>query len=367
MRTALGTVMILAALLVPAAAAGQSAADSAAEAAAETADDAAVDAGEPDSASVLPAPLPPPPEVEAEPASSLPKAIRPKITTTVDKRRLGLGESVALEIAIRHKADQKYHLPQNADFGNLDLLHKSVDAVKEEGGWVKEVFKFELIALEPGHLEIPSLRFGGVTKTGDVVYLESKPVGLDVRDPTTGKPDARLKAAAPTVKVYEKNYLLLWFLGIMAGVFLVIALVWYMARNWERWHPRAPLAPPPPRPPELVAYEKLQELRSRMPDERESKKIWYVDLSEVMREYLANRFDFDALESTSEEIIEVMKMKKTVGITQAELWKFLVNCDMVKFAKHASSGDEDRETLDEAFRIVHATTPKREEERRGAP
>ena len=303
----------------------------------------------------------PPPE-PPKPVT-LPEAAAPTIKTWVDHRELGLGEIVRLTVEIRRKPEHTFHLPHNVAFGELDLLDKSLDTLDEkEGGWKKDTYTFDLIALTPGKTQIPPLKFGGVTKAGEILELESRKIELTIKDPTAGAKDPQLKEAASTVKVYEKNYLLLYFLAVLAAIFAIITLVWYIARNWEKWHPKAELAPPPPRPPEEVAYEKLAALREKLPEDLDDRKIWYVDLSEVMREYLANRFDFDALESTSEEIIESMKMKKTVGITQAELWKFLVSCDMVKFAKYASSNNEDTELIDEAFNIVEVTTPRQGED-----
>jgi hypothetical protein len=330
----------------------------------QAASDAASDAGPADAAE--PEALPElPPQVLAEPATSLPEQVRPSIKAWVDGKKVELGEVVHLKVSIRRRPDQELRLPMDASFGKLDLLDKTSQTTQEAGGWRKDLYTFNLIALTPGFIEIPPLRFGGVTKSGDIIYLDTNKILLTVTDPTAGKADLKIKDVAPVVKVYEKNYLLLYLLGAVAGILLFMALVWYLARNWERWHPKALLAPPPPRPPEEVAFEKLQALRAAWPD-RESKKKWYFDLSEVMREYLANRFDFDGLESTSEEIIEFMKMKKTVGVTQAELWQFLVTCDMVKFAKVVPPDAEDREMLDEAGRIVEATTPKQEAPRGAA-
>jgi hypothetical protein len=278
---------------------------------------------------------------QATPALSLPAAIRPSITTKVDRKRIGLGETVNLEIAVRHKPDQPFHLPQNVGFGQLSLVSKASKTEKEKG-WVTDTYRFTLIALELGYLEVPPLKLAAVTPAGEILSLESGRVVIQVTDPTSGQVSPRIKDVAPVVKVYEKNYILLYGLGVVLGVFSVIALVWYLARNWERWHPKAPLAPPPPRPPEEVAWEKLKVLREHPPMDDATKKKWYID----------------ALESTSEEIIEEMKMRKTVGITQAELWKFLVGCDMVKFAKYKPGGEEDREMMDEAMRIVEVTTSK---------
>jgi hypothetical protein len=192
-----------------------------------------------------------------------------------------------------------------------------------------------------------------------VVHLETPRHVLEVLDPTVGAGDDAPKDIAPVVDVYQDDYTLLYVLGGLASLALVVLLVRYMVANWSRWHPTAPLAPPPPRRPEDVAQEKLEALRAAGFPGADRKKGWYIDLSEIMREYVGGRYGFDGLESTTEEIIHLMRGKKTAGLTQAELFRFLNDCDMVKFAKHVPSENEDELALNEAFRIVRVTTPEK--------
>gem|GEM_PF-4327898 len=295
-------------------------------------------------------------EKEEQSIFALPAGIRPSVKSWVDRKKLKLGETLNFEVVVHRRVGHEVRLPSNVSFGKLDLLEKTMkNESQTKDGWTNDHYTFTLIALEAGAIQIPSIRFAVVTKGGDVFYMDTIPLEIAVADPSAGKVDPPIKDLAGVVKVYERNTPLLIFLGSLVLVFFVLVTVWYVARNWERWHPKAPKPAPPPRPPEEIAYEKLEVLKAKLPLQLDLKKSWYLDLSFAIREYLSNRFDFDGLECTSEEIIDIMKTKKTVGITQAELWKFLFSCDMVKFAKHVPSDTEDREMIDEAFRIVDVT------------
>lgn len=318
--------------------------------------DAATDAAS------TPTPAPPPePAVRATPLEDIPEDVRPTIKSWIegDRKKVGLGEAVDLRVDISRMAGDRIHLPADTSFGTLDLVDKKLETTGSDTDRVTDSYTLTLLALVPGETEIPELQFGGVLAGGQVVHLVVESRELQVLDPTAGAEDDAPRDIAPVVDVYQKDYTLLYVIGGLLALVLVVLLVRYLVMNWTKWHPRAGLAPPPPRPPEEVALEKLQALRDAGLPEAGAKKVWYIELSEIMREYIGGRYGFDGLESTTEEIIVTMRGKKTAGLTQAELFRFLNDCDMVKFAKYVPDGSEDETALSEAFRIVQVTTPEK--------
>lgn len=302
------------------------------------------------------------PDVEpasaTSPLSQIPEDRRPTIKSWVEgDEKVALGHTVTYRVQIRRKRGDKIHLPADTGFGGLELTSKDLRTAPTDDGWVLDDYTMELLALTPGEDTIPALTFGGVLESGEVVKLSTAPTPVTVTDPTRGAESDEPRDIAPVVDVYQDDYTLLWVLGALAVIALVALLVRYLVKNWDRFHPRGPLAPPPPRPPEQVALEKLDDLRDGGLPGSGAKKVWYIDLSEIMREYVGNRYGFDGLESTTEEIVRVMRGKKTAGLTQAELFSFLNDCDMVKFAKYETDEREDQENLEEAYRIVRVTTP----------
>jgi hypothetical protein len=256
----------------------------------------------------------------------------------------------------RHAGD-RVHLPADTSFGTLELVGKEMVTEQPVDGRVKDIYKLTLLALAPGETEIPALPFAAVLAGGEVVRLDTRARTIKVIDPTAGAAEKEPRDIAPVVDVYQEDFTLLYVLGALLALALIVIVVRYLVVNWERWHPRAALAPPPPRPPEEVALEKLAALSGAGMPDAERKKAWYIELSEIMREYVGGRYGFDGLESTTEEIVHFMRGKKTAGLTQAELFRFLNDCDLVKFAKYAPSMAEDETALSEAFRIVRVTTP----------
>ncbi len=297
---------------------------------------------------------------ETTPLESIPETRRPSIKSWVEgsPKEIGLGETVVLRAVVKHGAKDTVHLPAGTSFGTLDLVDKSVTTRKDESGRVVDDHRLTLIALAPGESEIPAFGFMAVLEGGEVVRLDVPARRLSVRDPTAGVEDPVLKDIVPPVDVYQDDYTLLYVLGALAGLARLVLCVGGVVVNWARWPPRPEPAPPPPRPPEEIALEKLRALQEggMPPDDR--KKEWYIGLSEIVREYMGLRYDFDGLESTTEEIVHILRGRKTHGLTQAELFRFLNDCDMVKFAKYLPTEREDVLAIGEAFRIVQITTPE---------
>ena len=117
--------------------------------------------------------------------------------------------------------------------------------------------------------------------------------------------------------------------------------------------------PPPPRPPWEIAVEKLGELRRRKQRMvEEGKAAQFVDeVSDVVREYLGGRFGFDGLETTSDEMIVLLRSRGvSVGLWQ-EVAAYLQRCDLIKFAKVEPDQDEADLVFAKAQDIVQFSMP----------
>jgi hypothetical protein len=301
------------------------------------------------------------------PLDEIPEDVRPSIKSWIEggKNEAGLGEALVLRVVVTRRPGDRIHLPADTSFGTLELVDKVMQTREGEEGRVIDDYSLTLIGLEPGETRIPVLEFGGVLEGGEVIHLGTHARTITITDPTSGTKDDTPKDIAPVVDVYQEDYTLLYVAGGLLALVLIVLLVRYLAMNWKKWHPMAALAPPPPRPPEEVALEKLDALREGGMPEGAAKKGWYIDLSEIMREYVGGRYGFDGLESTTEEIIVEMRGRKTTGLTQAELFQFLNDCDLVKFARYTPSDADDELALTEAYRIVEVTTPEKPTTRPG--
>ena len=89
---------------------------------------------------------------------------------------------------------------------------------------------------------------------------------------------------------------------------------------------------------------------------------WYVELSDIVRRYIEERFALRAPELTTEEFLaEAGRSAELTAGNRELLSAFLATCDRVKFARYSPDEDESRGALQEAKRFLNETAIKRDE------
>ena len=83
-------------------------------------------------------------------------------------------------------------------------------------------------------------------------------------------------------------------------------------------------------------------------------KGYYTELTDVLRNYMVRRFDFNALEMTSSEIIDHL-METNDKESIKELKELFQTADLVKFAKHAPLMNENDMNLVNAIDFINQT------------
>ncbi|MDD5307925.1 MAG: hypothetical protein PHU25_11445 [Deltaproteobacteria bacterium] len=315
---------------------------------------AAPDAGAPKTpdAGVPAAPAPP---------SDFPADRMPAVKVKAVPDEVKVGGLVSLEITVRRRAEDRVHLPAEASFDGLFVQGKDQRASEPKDGWVNETLVIRLVPFEPREYVIPAQALSVVDPNGHVGEVATNEVRVRVKSLIANEPEPKLKEdKGPGVKVLEKDYTALYVLAALAAAGLVVVLTLLGRWLWGRYRPRPVPPPPPPRPAEEIALEKLGSLGKSDLLERGLFKEFHVLLSEAMREYLGNRYRFDSLELSTEELVLALRKVSLASPLFNTLLDFLSDTDLVKFAKLEPTTDESRRLLAGAFHVVEVTTPRAE-------
>lgn len=196
-----------------------------------------------------------------------------------------------------------------------------------EGKW-KSRIEFSVTALNEGELEFPVLSLWYGDESGRSGAVQTRPLKFTAVNPVQG-------AAAPEmirdIKPLFKETGLFWFWVALFA--LAVGGVIYSKFYRNRVSPDAPAAPSePPRPPEEIALEKL-ELCYHQYQESRDYKLFYSEMSAILRTYLGEQYSLDTLEKTTSELFAEMRKagieRKTALLTR----EILSSSDLVKFAK----------------------------------
>lgn len=143
----------------------------------------------------------------------------------------------------------------------------------------------------------------------------------------------------------------LWAIWI-AGALLVLALIFLAWRQWRKKKDQLPIEEIIP--PHIRARRKLEAALGLISQPRE----FCILVSDTIRLYLEERFEFHAPERTTEEFLHELKQTDRLTPDQKEsLGEFLNRCDLVKFARYEPGEPELRDLHAAALRLVEETEP----------
>ncbi|MBX3272920.1 MAG: hypothetical protein KF729_21840 [Sandaracinaceae bacterium] len=292
-------------------------------------------------------------------ADALPAEHVPALTLEVDTGDgVRTGDLVRVTITAVVPDGDDVAVPEQG-FGVFELHAHQYDDQPMGDGRRRFTFRLELLALEPGEHELPALRLRVVTADGRVGSARTEPRTITVGSHLANEPDAQLRPPTAPVPVFEKDYTLAWVLGILAALLLTALIAFFVGRWWRR-RPKPAKPAPPPRPPWDVALERLEAIRrERGVMLAEGRQGELVDrVSDVVREYLGQRFDFNGLESTSDEVIARLRKVKLRRVALDDVRNLLADSDLVKFARAIPDAAQCERMLEAAVAIVRGTTPE---------
>lgn len=219
---------------------------------------------------------------------------------------------------------------------------------------------------EEGFHAIAPFVFYNVNGT-DTLNIETEPLLLEVEpfsiEEQTDLKDIKSIFSAPVTLAELKYYIL--------GAVLLGLLIWLLVR-YLRTRKKAPVVESiwekPDIPAHVAAISSLEELKSQQLWQNGKVKEYYSRLTDIIRHYLEKRFQINALEMTTSEIMEAVKHIPEIKPVNNTLESILVLADLVKFAKHVPTSTENEMSLDGAFELVNKTreetTDKKEDEQK---
>ncbi len=269
-----------------------------------------------------------------------------ELKAAVDTTSIRIGEQLNYTLQIKADSTAQVLFPEQPIFAPFELLEESpIDTLRAQSHYLYTK-KYALIQFDSGNYFLPQQQVlvDGFSKIADLIPIRVNPVVVD----TTKQ---NLFDIKPLTEV-EKNYdalisRILW--GLVIGLVCIGIMYTYLFQKRKK-ELRAQELPPFER-----AIEELKALESENLSEQEEFKRYYSRLTDVVRRYLEEEAKIDALESTSEELLAKLELRKDAGSldldrkTLMSLRAVLQNADLVKFAKSMPekyTANEDRKAVE---------------------
>jgi len=277
-----------------------------------------------------------------------------RVYTTVSSDTLTLGDRIALQVGLVVPKGATVVPPEtDPGFGNF-VVKEWMASKSEQPGTDSLTFSYVVTTYTMEACSIPALRFLQlVDSSADTLLSRTIPMRvISVINVDT----ADIKSLKPQQKAGKPSLLWLWLL--LAGIVGVAAFLGgrFLVRKFRKGPP-----PPPPVPPYDEATDALNRLEAagliRLGQIRE----YVFRLSEILKRYIERRFEVNAQEFTTEEIVDWIAASPAIETSdkrKAE-W-FFRTTDPVKFAKFIPDDATLARMLDEVRSVVENTRPQPE-------
>ena len=108
-------------------------------------------------------------------------------------------------------------------------------------------------------------------------------------------------------------------------------------------------------PPHIVALRSLDKIRRQKLWQNDKQKQFYTEVTDTLRQYVADRYDIVAMERPSAEMLADLKKQDIDARMFEDIEKMFGTADLVKFAKFQASAEENEEVIPTAVRFVNTT------------
>lgn len=226
----------------------------------------------------------------------------------------------------------------------LDTFHPlQVDTVQHEGGLVTLAEDVTVFAFDSATLYIPGFEF--VCQSGDT--LRTNDLALQVIVPFENV-EVDPQKFVGLKSVQDPEFVLMdyiWYFLLPLIILALIAAAWF---GWEyyRHHKKdAPVVVPKakPLPAHVVAMQALDTLAQKKLWQNGQNKQFHTELTDILRQYIEQRFSVPAMEKTTDEILdELYELAESQKASLQNLKQILTMADLVKFAKYQPFADENQ-------------------------
>ncbi len=286
------------------------------------------------------------------------------VTLKADRDSIVIGEPVQLTISVRKKDQASAIWPAFTKgdslpkgFEVLEVLPKQVSNNKND----LVTQQLTITSFNPGNHFIDPIIIqdsNGVI-TSNVLMIK---VGLIDADTTQTIRDIKpIKEPQITFSDHWWSFVQWlkanWYiaLAILVGLVLLIWFLFFKKKKDVQEAIDKPIVQEPKIPAHIKALKTLAFMREHKSWETEDLKTYNDKLTDVVKEYIEDRYEYNAKERTTNEILYRIDKEAIPEIQRQNLKKLLTLSDLVKFAKQKPSEEENISILNDAVDFVNTT------------
>lgn len=274
----------------------------------------------------------------------------------MDTRQITVGDQARLFIEVKNNPStgrvQWATIPDTVN--DLEIVEKGkIDTVRD-GGLVTYRQRLLITGFDSGFFKVPSFVFSIIPNTGNAYTVQTDSFNLLVQ---TVAVDTTKGFKGIKNIIYVKTTWLDYIWYIAGGIVLVLLTVFVVLYFIKR----KKVVPPKPQGPVESLTDKtlrlLSELDARQLWQKNQVKEYYVELTDIIRNYIEERFHTPAMELTTDELLYKVQLHRELQPYQTVLSVILHTADLAKFAKAQPLPQEHTDAMEKARKFVQTSRP----------
>ena len=289
------------------------------------------------------------------------------VETTIDSAQIFIGQRTGIRLEVSAPKGAHVEMPS---YDSLQTLVPGVEVMKQspvDTGWVNDgkrmilSRKYIITAFDSALYYLPPMQVVVDRKPYKSKNLALKVVTFDLRGRKAEEFFPNKPVMSPPF-AWEDYQALIW-LSLLV-LLLTIALLYVLVRLKDNKPIIRRIKLKKKTPPHTAAMQRIERIKEENIAHLDDSKEYYTQLTDTLRRYIDERYGFNAMEMTSDEIISRLS---DIDDPQAidELRELFQTADLVKFAKYNTLiGERDRNLLS-AIEFINTT--KKEDEQQQQP
>lgn len=277
-------------------------------------------------------------------------------SATLDTNVILIGQQTKLHLVVTHPKNVPVQFPFVPDtLSKVEFISKSkIDTVSFDSNNITRKQDVTLTAWDSGFFVITPFIFT-YKNAGDTNHLtaETQPLLLTANVIPVDTTKAIRDITKPLAVGLSWQEMLPYFIAVLA-ILLIIGIIYYIKK---RKVPVAEIIVPkiPPKPAHIIAIAELDALKEEKLWQQGYFKQYHTRITEIIRTYLGSRYNVDALEMTTDDILNHSQINHLNNANFEQVKYLLQLADLAKFAKAQPLANENEQALSAAYLFVDAT------------
>ena len=291
-----------------------------------------------------------------------------KVSARLDSNTIRVGEQAKIQLSVKCGSDQggiQIVWPELNDtiIKGIEIVDRSkIDTVLNEKTSstpsLEQIQTITITSFDSGFYAIPPFRF---IVNGDTAHPQFTDAMLfQVHTMPVDTTEAIKDVKPPLEEPFDWHELIPMIKWVALGILLLAGLIVLLTYLLKK-KPVVTEKKVPSLPPHVIALAALEKLKEQKLWQEGKLKLYYSELTDILRLYIEHRFKINALEQTSDEIMASFRSIVIDGKSKSRIKQIFMLSDLVKFAKEQPVATENEMSMEQAFAFINGTMRVEEE------